>query len=83
MKTDHTLSGSGLMEKPATPEDGECIQPQPAMDWQGLLDTLRHARVFIASRERMNPIGIKLYDETITNLQAGIAGAKGGHHADA
>lgn len=34
------------------------------------LVTLRHARVFVTSREKMHPDGVKLYDELIDRLSA-------------
>jgi hypothetical protein len=33
------------------------------------LVTLRHARIFITTREKMHPTGIELYDELIKNLE--------------
>ena len=35
-----------------------------------IISTLKHARTFITSREKMNPTGVKLYDELIKNLKA-------------
>jgi hypothetical protein len=32
---------------------------------QEILVTMRHARIFIASREKMHPTGIQLYDELL------------------
>jgi hypothetical protein len=34
------------------------------------LITLKHARVFIATREKMHPIGIELYDDLIRHMEA-------------
>lgn len=34
--------------------------------------TLRHARIFIASREKMNPTGVKIYDELLQKIKEGI-----------
>ena len=32
--------------------------------------TLRHARVFITSRLKMNPVGVELYDELFSDIEA-------------
>ena len=32
--------------------------------------TMRHAHVFITSREKMHPTGVELYDELLTKLDA-------------
>jgi hypothetical protein len=34
-----------------------------------LLVTLRHAHIFITTREKMHPTGIELYEETIKELE--------------
>jgi hypothetical protein len=34
-----------------------------------VLVTLKHARTFITSREKMHPDGVKLYDELLANLK--------------
>jgi len=31
--------------------------------------TMRHARTFIASREKMHPDGVKLYDELLETIE--------------
>lgn len=33
-----------------------------------VIETMRHARVFIISREKMHPTGIQLYDELLAKL---------------
>lgn len=33
------------------------------------LVTLRHARVFITSYEKMHPTGIELYDQLVTDIE--------------
>jgi hypothetical protein len=33
------------------------------------LVTLRHARVFITSREKMHPTGVELYDQLVTDIE--------------
>lgn len=35
-----------------------------------VIDTMRHARIFITSREKMHPTGIQLYDELLAKLTA-------------
>lgn len=41
----------------------------PAEDiLQDITVTMRHARVFITSREKMHPTGVKLYDELLAKL---------------
>jgi len=35
-----------------------------------IIVTMRHARVFISSREKMHPTGIQLYDELLEKLGA-------------
>jgi|DEB0MinimDraft_10_1074344.scaffolds.fasta_scaffold61065_1 hypothetical protein len=37
------------------------------------LATLRHAEVFVGSRERMHPDGLALYKENISNLEKELA----------
>jgi hypothetical protein len=37
------------------------------------LVTLRHARVFITSREKMHPTGVQLYDSVIVEIQKALA----------
>jgi hypothetical protein len=37
--------------------------------------TMKHARTFITSRQKMNPVGVELYDELTTRLDE-IANAK-------
>lgn len=32
--------------------------------------TMRHARIFITSREKMHPTGVQLYDELLAKLEA-------------
>jgi len=41
--------------------------PQPVID--EILTTLRHARTFITSRQKMHFDGVTLYDELIKNLK--------------
>ena len=48
--------------------------PKHVMD--EILSTMRHARTFITSRQKMNPTGIELYDELIKNLQEFYGGGK-------
>jgi hypothetical protein len=36
------------------------------------LVTLRHARVFITSREKMHPTGVELYDRLVTDIEAAL-----------
>jgi hypothetical protein len=36
------------------------------------LVTLRHARVFIGSRERMHPTGISLYDDLVGQIEKAL-----------
>ncbi len=33
-----------------------------------VITTMKHARIFIASRQKMHPTGVKLYAELIKNL---------------
>jgi hypothetical protein len=33
------------------------------------LVTLRHARVFVTSREKMHPAGVELYDRLVTDIE--------------
>ena len=33
-----------------------------------IITTLQHARIFITTREKMNPAGVQLYDELIDRL---------------
>jgi hypothetical protein len=33
-----------------------------------IITTLQHARIFITTREKMNPVGVQLYDELIDRL---------------
>jgi hypothetical protein len=35
------------------------------------LTTLKHARVFISTREKMHPTGIELYDDLIRRMEQG------------
>jgi hypothetical protein len=42
-----------------------------------ILTTLKHARVFITSREKMHPTGVELYDELIEKLRARAADRSG------
>lgn len=42
----------------------------PSDDLQDVIVTMRHARVFITSREKMHPTGIQLYDELLAKLEA-------------
>lgn len=35
-----------------------------------VIETMRHARVFITSREKMHPTGVQLYDELLAKLTA-------------
>jgi hypothetical protein len=37
------------------------------------LVTLRHARVFISSREKMHPTGIGLYDQLVKDIEFALA----------
>jgi len=37
---------------------------------QDVIETMRHARVFISSREKMHPTGIQLYDELLAKLES-------------
>ena len=37
-------------------------------DRHEIVTTLRHARTFIVSREKMHPDGVKLYDELLAHL---------------
>lgn len=37
---------------------------------QELVTTMRHARTFITSREKMHPTGVSLYDELLSKLEA-------------
>jgi hypothetical protein len=48
------------------PKEGLSI-PKDAMG--EIIDTLHHARIFIASREKMNPIGVDLYDKMLAGLE--------------
>jgi hypothetical protein len=34
-----------------------------------IITTMRHARIFITSREKMHPAGIELYDELLGKLE--------------
>ena len=34
-----------------------------------VIHTMRHARVFITSREKMNPTGVQLWDELLAKLE--------------
>lgn len=34
-----------------------------------VITTMRHARVFISSREKMHPTGVELYDELLERLE--------------
>jgi hypothetical protein len=34
-----------------------------------IIVTMRHARIFIISREKMHPAGVKLYDELLDKLE--------------
>jgi len=43
------------------------VIPEAVID--EILTTLNHARTFIASREKMHPDGIKLYDGLTKNLK--------------
>lgn len=36
------------------------------------LVTLRHARVFITSREKMHPTGVELYDQLVKDIEAAL-----------
>lgn len=45
----------------ATPEDHQTLVEDAVV-------TLNHARVFITSRQKMHPDGVKLYDELIERL---------------
>jgi Flp pilus assembly CpaF family ATPase len=45
---------------------------------QEIIVTMRHARVFITSREKMHPTGVQLYDELLTKLETRV-GAVVGH----
>jgi hypothetical protein len=35
-----------------------------------LMSTLKHARIFISSREKMHPTGVDLYDRLVSRLAA-------------
>jgi len=48
-----------------------------------IITTLRHARVFITSREKMHPDGAKLYDDLVDNLAGEFAVWKGTKQAHA
>ena len=37
-----------------------------------ILITMKHARIFICSREKMHPTGIQLYDELIERLEKAV-----------
>lgn len=37
------------------------------------LVTLRHARVFVRSREKMHPTGIELYDQLVKDVEFALA----------
>lgn len=39
-----------------------------------IVDTLKYARIFIASREKMHQTGIEFYDKLLKNLQDEIKG---------
>ena len=34
-----------------------------------IITTLKHARIFISTRQKMHPDGIKLHEDLITNLE--------------
>ncbi len=40
-----------------------------------ILVTLRHARVFIKTREKMHPEGVRQYDDLIDRLHALVSGS--------
>lgn len=46
--------------------------PATIISLEDVLTTLKHARVFIASREKMHPIGIELYDELTKRIEDAI-----------
>jgi hypothetical protein len=47
---------------------------------QDIIVTMRHARAFITSREKMHPTGVQLYDELLEKLvrRTGVGGASNG-----
>lgn len=42
------------------------LSPQVLLN---LIDTLKHARIFIISKNKMHPTGVELYDELIVFLE--------------
>lgn len=39
-----------------------------------IVNTMKHARTFITSREKMHPTGVELYDELLANLENEVSG---------
>lgn len=54
--------------------EGGALHGEITNNPEALLDevivTMRHARIFITSREKMHPTGIELYDELLEKLTA-------------
>lgn len=48
-------------------------QPRPAELLREALLEMRHARKFIASREKMHPVGIEQFDQTCAAIDAALA----------
>jgi hypothetical protein len=44
---------------------------------QEIIVTMRHARIFITTREKMHPTGVQLYDELLTKLETRVGVAVG------
>jgi hypothetical protein len=45
-------------------------QPATSFSLKEIIETMRHARVFIVTREKMHPTGVDLYDELVAKLDA-------------
>lgn len=59
-------------ESPAIPQQPLCAAGQAKLPSSEIMEeiiaTLKHARVFISSREKMHPAGIELYDSLLEKL---------------
>jgi hypothetical protein len=56
--------GSNVSNAPQISNNSEKLRQMP----DDIIATLQHARIFITTREKMNPVGVQLYDELIDRL---------------